>query len=239
MEAAHRGRPRGRLRHRARKRTRSRSLAAQGRPVRAARCRTGAEAVLRGAAADHPTGGLGGGRHLLRRAAAARRPRTRHAPVPRVGAAAGPGPGLLGHRQARRRHLPRRAATRPGRRAPGRPHDLPAEVPGAVGLPRDGLAARSVLPDLPGVRGGRGAHLRRRLRARPAGSSAGAGRGPTTPPRSRCGTAGTCRRAGRAMPTCSPSSCWRCSKAAGASPPRRRGRRPSRAHCPRTAWRRS
>jgi len=41
-----------------------------------------------------------------------------------------------------------------------RADDLPAEVLGALGVPADGVAAREVLPHVPGVRGGRGARVR-------------------------------------------------------------------------------
>ena len=84
---------------------------------------------------------------------------------------------VLGARPAGRRDLPRRAGARAHDRSRDRsqpalraPHDVPAEVHGALRVPRDRVAARALLPHLSRVRRGRGT---RRV-ARPGATSCAA-----------------------------------------------------------------
>ena len=84
-------------------------------------------------------------------------------------------------------------------------HHVPAEVHGAVRVPRHRLATRALLPHLSRVRRGRGP--RRAARRRPTSCAArascpSAARTPTTIRRSSSRTATTSRRAGPATPTC-------------------------------------
>ena len=167
MAAAHRGGARGGLRDRTRwLGTALRPAAAGRRSLRPAGCASGADRVLRGDDPDQRVrfaGVLAGPRRRgVRRAAARRRPRAGDAPVPRavelqafIAAfwATGKPVGAICHGVL---VLARSKDAERGQRARGPHHDLPAEVHGARRLPAHCVEARPLLPDLSGVRRGRG-----------------------------------------------------------------------------------
>ena len=208
---------RGRLRHRARqRRARGRSAAAR-RQARLARPGRRAARVLRrdgGLARVHAADRVERDRaRRVRRPHPARRPRARHAPVPRLVAAAGKGrapsgaPGrpvgaiCHGVLVLARAKDPATGKSVLARRA----HDLPAEVHGARRLPHDLLEARALLPHLRRLRRGRGARRRsatpRSSSSAARSSSRSAAPNATTSAPSSSRTAATSRRAGPATPT--------------------------------------
>ena len=168
MASADRERSRGDVRDRGRRHdSRLRPQAAdrgdRGPPGR----RAGADRLLRAArrlAGVPRADRLGGDRPAaVRRPGAARWPRAGDAPVPGQRGAARQGGRVLEPRAPRRRDLPRRHRprahdrSRHGEERPVRPaHDVPAQVHGAQRVPADGVAARPLLPHLPGIRAGRG-----------------------------------------------------------------------------------